>query len=75
MMMGWMQTKQRVQHEQEAGVALPELMSNNSNPPPHDAATHHDHDGLGVYDNDYDAKDKNARYFWARPPERKRRPV
>ena len=32
MMMGWLQTKQRVQHEQEAGVALPELMSNNSNP-------------------------------------------
>ena len=31
-MMGWLQTKQRVQHEQEAGVALPELMSNNSNP-------------------------------------------
>ena len=31
-MMGWLQTKQRVQHEQEAGVALPELMSSNSNP-------------------------------------------
>ena len=51
MMMAWMQTKQRVQHEQEAGVALPELMSNNSNPPPG-----HDHDGLGAYEDDDDKR-------------------